>query len=245
MSHLNNISFDNYRNLFPISDGVHTAIKDAIFTGLLCPGEHFTENAVAEQFGISRTPAREGLTRLENEGFLASVSRKGFVVCSIRMEDGRELYNLAIVLEPYAAAEAARNRSQLDLDKMEALLFDDSSSMDGISKINYSFHLLIARASGNKLLFDFIQQVRERLLLLNSFTSLSEQYSSPEECMIHTRAAHKRIMQAIADQDGEFASILARRHMEDAQMEFLSSIRNEDKESMNRTKKHKKKESLV
>ena len=102
MSALSKLTLAPYQHLSPISEQVYTALKEAVLSGALPAGEHFTDTLVASHFSISRTPAREGLLRLEREGFLSSVSRKGFVVPDVRAQDARELYTVALALEPAA-----------------------------------------------------------------------------------------------------------------------------------------------
>ena len=75
MSALSKLTLAPYQHLSPISEQVYTALKEAVLSGALPAGEHFTDTLVASHFSISRTPAREGLLRLEREGFLSSIIR--------------------------------------------------------------------------------------------------------------------------------------------------------------------------
>lgn len=225
MSELSDISLAPYQHLNPISEQVYAAIKDAVLSGVLQVGDNFTDTLVAAHFSISRTPAREGLLRLEREGFLESVSRKGFVVRNIRSQDAQELYTVALALETTAAYQAARNRSQLDLDKMADILEKDELSVTTASDANFSFHLQLAQASGNRLLFEYIKQIREKMKILHSFHDQADSYPSEQAFVLNSNASHRKIYDAVVAQDCELAELFMRRHLQVAQEHFLASVK--------------------
>lgn len=224
MSGLSDINFEGYQSLNPISEQVYAAIKDAVLAGTLQAGENFTDTLVASHFSISRTPAREGLLRLEREGFLDSVSRKGFVVRNIRSQDAQELYTVALALECTAVFQAARNRSQLDLDQLREILEIDGSSVSGAADTNFAFHLQLAHASGNRLLYDYIKQVREKMKVLHSFHDQAGSYPTEQAFLLKSKTSHQKIYDAVAAQDGELAELFMRRHLLVAKEHFLNSV---------------------
>lgn len=224
MSGLSEIRFDLYQHLNPISEQVYAAVKDAVLSGTLQAGESFTDTLAASHFSISRTPVREGLLRLEREGFLDSVSRKGFVVRNIRSQDAQELYTVALALECAAAYQAARNRSQLDLDQLKEILEMDGSSVSGAADTNFSFHLQLAHASGNQLLFEYIKQVREKMKVLHSFHDQAGSYPTEQAFLLKSKTSHQKIYDAVVAQDSELAELFMRRHLLVAKEHFLNSV---------------------
>lgn len=220
MSKLSMIDFKSAQQLSPISEQVYCATKEAILSGKLRAGDSFTDSALAEELSISRTPAREGLLRLAREGFLDSVSRKGFVVRNIRLEEANELYCVAIALEPYAAGAAARNRSQLNVDKLAAIMAKMQDGAEDEAKLHFQFHIQVAYAAGNKLLFEYVKQVREKMQILQTFQSAIHDQLSAE---LHSADEHRSIFEAIVARDCEVAELLMRRHLLKAQEHFLSS----------------------
>ena len=224
MSALSQINLAPYQHLSPISEQIYAAIKEAVLSGVLPAGEHFTDTLVASHFSISRTPAREGLLRLEREGFLTSASRKGFVVPDVRVQDARELYAAALALEPAAVRLAAQARTEEDLARLREILEQEDRSVAGAADTNFAFHVELARASGNRLLWDYIRQTREKMKLLHSFHDQAGSYPSTQAFLTRSKASHQQIYDAVAAGDGELAELFLRRHLRIAQEHFLSSL---------------------
>ena len=93
------IALDSYR---PLRDLVFESLKDAILTQTLPPGKRLLENELAESLGVSRTPVREAIRRLEQEGLVAMIPRKGAYVSGISLKDIREVYEIRAALEMLA-----------------------------------------------------------------------------------------------------------------------------------------------
>ena len=224
MSALSKLTLAPYQHLSPISEQVYTALKEAVLSGSLPAGEHFTDTLVASHFSISRTPAREGLLRLEREGFLSSVSRKGFVVPDVRAQDARELYTVALALEPAAVRLAAQVRTEEDLARLKEILEQEDLSVAGAADTNFTFHIQLAQACGNQLLWDYIRQVREKMKLLHSFHDQAGSYPSAQAFLTRSKASHQQIYDAVAAGDGELAELYLRRHLLIAQEHFLHAV---------------------
>ncbi|AZQ68294.1 GntR family transcriptional regulator [Silicimonas algicola] len=139
----------------PLAERAYDVVREAIESGKLAPGNRISEYRVAEWLGISRTPAREGLRRLEAEGLLSGHDGSGLVVVSVDEDAQRELFLTREVLESALAAQAALNGSGPDLAaitrhaRAEAELFGDCDRMYVHNKI---FHDLIRRAAHNRYL---------------------------------------------------------------------------------------------
>lgn len=224
MSALSKLTLTPYQDLSPISEQIYAALKEAVLSGALPAGEHFTDTLVANHFSISRTPAREGLLRLEREGFLSSVSRKGFVVPDVRAQDARELYTVALALEPAAVRLAAQARTEEDLACLKEILDQEDRSVSSAADTNFTFHVRLAQASGNQLMWDYIRQVREKMKLLHSFHDQAGSYPSTQAFLTRSKASHQQIYDAVAAGDGELAELYLRRHLLIAQEHFLHAV---------------------
>lgn len=195
----------------------YDAVRSAIEQGNLTPGDRISEYKVAEWLHISRTPAREGLLRLESEGLLASHPRRGLVVASIDNEMVRELYAAREFLEGQVAGLAAQNASRPEIDELLRLVEteaevrslaesrDDSATFYEHNKI---FHQQIYRAAHNRYLMKFLSTMNDIIVgehRLSPFTDKKRRQSILRE--------HRLIAEAIARRDAQGADEAARAHM--------------------------------
>lgn len=94
------VSLDNYK---PLREIVFEALREAIINGTLEPGERLMEIQLAEEMGVSRTPVREAIRKLELEGFVVMVPRKGAYVAGLSMKDIADVFEIRTALESLAA----------------------------------------------------------------------------------------------------------------------------------------------
>ena len=118
---INNLTLDNYK---PLRDIVFENIREAIMEGTLRPGERLMEIQLAEQLGVSRTPVREAIRKLELEGLVVMLPRKGAYVASISKKDLVEILELRVGLEGLAAFYAAERISSEGIENLEEISKD-------------------------------------------------------------------------------------------------------------------------
>src|SRR3954452_19457769 len=126
---------------------VRDLLEEAILGGELKPGERLRAEALAQRFGTSRTPIREALLQLEGQGLVEVEPNRGAVVRTFDRDDVLDLYEVRALLEPAAAARAARRISEADVARLEALCEDapvDQQILD-----NEVFHRVILEAAGS------------------------------------------------------------------------------------------------
>jgi DNA-binding GntR family transcriptional regulator len=188
-------------------------LKQAIFTGEIPPGQPLVEVALAEWCGVSRTPIREALLRLEQDGFLDR-SDHGLIVRERSPEEILDLYYTRMVLEAAAARVAAERRSDHDvlsirwaLENGESVPDTDSSAMVAV---NQRFHRAIWRASHNESLVDLLGRLELHLARYPGTT-----LSSPGR-WVAARIEHRQILEAIERRDGDEASAIAMAHFREA-----------------------------
>lgn len=213
---------EEHRTLHEI---VAERIRNAIINGALYPGERLVEDRLAGELEVSRHPVREALRTLQTEGFVDISPRRGATVSKISVKEASELFEVLSALDGLAARLASAKRDgktieaiRVILDKASILL-DDPGDLSPdqlltLANLNRDFHESIARAGGNQQLIDSMSQLRDRLQWIGSAVNRRR----PELSW----AEHHKIIDAISNGDGDSAETLARSHIEEARLEYLS-----------------------
>jgi DNA-binding GntR family transcriptional regulator len=149
-----------------LSEDIADSIKTAIIKGKFKPGEKISEGELAESMGISRTPLREAFRRLENEGFIQIIPRKGAVVSRIDAKEAISLYEIKSVLEGLAARLAAANMKEKDIAKLEKINNElkeliDKNDLESFYRVHTRFHEGFVKACGNKRLIQMISNLND------------------------------------------------------------------------------------
>lgn len=190
----------------------YTLILEAIDQGIYRPGDRLVEAELAERFGVSRTPVREALQRLETQSMLARDGRS-MIVASLDHSQLAELYVVRAELEGLAARLAARHAAPEEVRVLSDMVEADREIVDDpdeLSRANRRFHKQIHLASHNRYLVQQLDLVHRSMALLAS-TSLAAEGRG--------RAAldeHAEIVRAIAAGDGEAAQAALRAHISKA-----------------------------
>lgn len=189
-------------------------IKRAIFYGLFEPGEFLTETALAQWCDVSRTPVREALRRLEQDGLVVRKNR-GMMVYERGHDEVLELYEVRVLLESTVSYQAALHRSPTDLALMHrvltAMLDMDEATPVEKARVNAEFHAVIWRASRNRTMIDLLERVNLRLGARYPATTLAHPGRWGE-----ANLQHRALVVAIEAKDGTAASNVARQHFQDA-----------------------------
>ena len=197
------------------AEQVFALLQAAIIRGELAPGSKISEQDLADTYGISRGPLREALNRLEGQKLLVRMPHVGARVVSLGKRELEELYDVRAELEGMACRLAAAHMSREDVDALYAVLQtheQDPQFQAGTAYFeqdgDYDFHYRIITASGNntlkKLLCDDLYQLVRMYRIQFSTTP-----NRPRQAF----AEHHRILDAIAERDGELAELLMRRHI--------------------------------
>lgn len=188
-------------------------IRDAIIEGAFEPGEPLVELTIARWCGVSRTPVREALRRLEQDG-LVRRGERGLVVRDRSPEEILDIYEARIVLEARAARTAARRRSDFDLIRLEKLLRAceqaDPGDAAAIVASNRDFHRGVWASSHNETLRDLLDRLDLHLLRYPATT-----LATPGR-WTEARDQHAAIVASIRAQDGAAAARLAEQHFTEA-----------------------------
>lgn len=214
------ITLDGYK---PLRDIVFETLREAIINQTLKPGERLMEIQLAEEMGVSRTPVREAIRKLELEGLVVMVPRKGAYVAGISMKDIHEVYELRSALEALAASLAAVRISDEELEEMERQMVKEAketqeNNLQGIVSIDTTFHDLLYQAAHNQRLVQFINILQEQLHRFRAAT-----LSRPGRSK-YALEEHKKIVEALANRDAELASKLAIEHIENAENAMIFAM---------------------
>lgn len=214
------VKLDNYK---PLREIVFESLREAIINGVLKPGERLMEVQLAEEMGVSRTPVREAIRKLELEGFVIMVARKGAYVAGISMKDVVDVFEIRAALEGLAASLAAERITDEEKEEMERLLVRkaacvEAGDYDSLTEIDTEFHELLYKASRNERLMQIISNLREQI---NRFRMVSLAFPGRGREALEE---HKKIAEAIAERDAALAQALAQEHIENAENALLEAM---------------------
>lgn len=187
----------------------YEVLKAALLAGEFGPGALLHEMALSTRFGVSRTPVREALQRLESEGLIVKVGRS-YQVRTATPEEILDLYEVRIALEASAASAAARRRDEIDLVRLEAAVALEEDSEGGVQRVfdaNLRFHDLVSAASHNAYLQRTVATVRAHITLLDRIP-VANQAGQGE-----IWREHSEILTAVTDRDGVRAGELMANHL--------------------------------
>jgi DNA-binding GntR family transcriptional regulator len=204
------------------AQAVYAQLRAQILAGTLPPGTPLREIALAGQFGVSRTPVREALRRLEQDRLLSQGVR-GMEVRAIDPQEVVQVYDMRVLLEAEAAGQAARARGVADLMRLEGLLARDRALDDPDdatrTRTNLEFHAAIWRAGHNAVLVDLLERLTVHLVHApRSTLSVGDRWTTALD-------EHERLVDAIRAQDEPAAREIARAHMETAREIRLALLR--------------------
>ena len=187
----------------------YSLILTAIEAGTYRPGARLVESELAERFGVSRTPVREALQRLETQAMLVRDGRS-LIVASLDHNQLAELYTVRAELEALAARLAARHATPEEVRVLAQMLDEDQKCVrnpEALARANKRFHHQIHLASHNRYLVQQLDLVHRSMALM-ARTSLAAEGRS-ETALVE----HRRIVEAIAAGDGAAADSALRRHI--------------------------------
>lgn len=160
-----------------LAEYAYTAIRDDILAGRFGPSGRLVQDELAQRLGISRTPVREAIMRLELEGLVTLIPRRGAVVNRVRPQDILDIYEVREELERLAVRLTARRGAAYDVRalrqtvrKMERV---GPTRVWEFYKLNRAFHLLMAAASGNKFLLSALEALWDQATNFHLFTMYS------------------------------------------------------------------------
>jgi DNA-binding GntR family transcriptional regulator len=189
-------------------------IRRAILDGTLRPGQRLTEEGLARDLRISRTPVREALRVLQAEGLVESEPYQGSTVRAYAIDDLDDMYQLRALLEGYAARRAALRIDEEGIEKLRAscerLVALGDATDDNVARIvdeNLHFHTAILEVAGSARLTAMVRKVIELPLVYKSY-----HWYSPDQKRL-SEHAHEQLVQVLASGDADRAELTMRAHV--------------------------------
>ena len=152
----------------PLRDVVFNTLREAILKGELKPGERLMELQLAAKLGVSRTPIREAIRMLEQEGLAVTIPRKGAEVAKMTEKDMEDVLQIREALDELAAKIACEQISEEQLEELVATMheFEESTKTDNVKKIaeaDVKFHDIIYQSTGNPKRVNMLNNLREQM----------------------------------------------------------------------------------
>jgi DNA-binding GntR family transcriptional regulator len=202
------------------ADEVYEQLKRDVSDFKLVPGDRFTETEISERLGVSRTPVRQALFRLQQEGFVEVMFRSGWRVLPFDFDQFEELYDLRMVLETTAVHRLCEGTLKVDgtmLDALAAIWLvsaeQRSSDTVQVAQWDEAFHCALVAAAGNVEMARVHRDVTDRIRLIRrlDFTKQPRIDATYDE--------HAKILKAIQRKRGDQAALLLRAHIQTSQAE--------------------------
>lgn len=203
----------------PMADRIADAIREAIIAGALGPGSRVNESEIAARYGISRSPVREALRLLQQEGLVAMEPRRGAFVKRLTPQEIVDVYDVKSMLEGHATRLATGRMREEHLERLAALVARMEQELAGGDMAAYvestrEFHEMIVRGCGNATLTAIYQGLERKIHWLRTLS-----LSRPGRVEV-SLADHRAILAAMRRRDAAEAERIARAHIEQNAVEL-------------------------
>ncbi len=192
-----------------VRNKVFDLVRGEILTCALQPGEELRENELARRYGVSKSPVRDALQKLEFEGLVEIEPRRGHRVKPISVSEAEDILDLRVLLESGVVRRAAERASTESLKALDSFREADTKSVPHFAAYNRDFHSSLAKLSGNRRLADEMRRVMEfydRLCVVSLSNQRSKDCSEP-------LADHNAIIDALQARNVASAARLIARHV--------------------------------
>ena len=214
----------NMNEYLPLRDVVFNTLRQAILKGELKPGERLMEIALAERLGVSRTPIREAMRKLEQEGLVVMIPRRGAQVANITEKDLNDVLEVRIALENVAIEKACARMSEEEMSRLwlAAKEFEHTITEGNLVKLaeaDVAFHEIIYQASDNKRLIQVLNNMREQIYRYRV------EYLKREEAHPQLIAEHAEIIEYISKGEKKAATDVMCNHIDNQVTTVIDVIR--------------------
>ncbi len=197
------------------NEKAYELIRDAILDGRFGPGEHLAEQKIAESTGVSRTPVREALRRLEAEHFVVFRAHRGAYVADWSPDVVDDIFNLRILLEGYAAARAATRTTPEQIEQLEACVAQINEALpaqrfedyQAVMTANNRFHNILLEAAGSERLSALLPSLIHTPMVLRTLNH----YDDAD--LKRSNRHHEELVAACKADDAEWARNVMAAHL--------------------------------
>jgi DNA-binding GntR family transcriptional regulator len=187
-------------------------MREELLNAKWLPGTLLQEGELSELYGVSKTPIREALRLLSNEGWIDVLPRRGYLVRRLRLHDVREIFDVRLLVEPGLFARTARyldRREVAELRRIADTKIDSNGSIDGSASTGREFHLALARMSRNERALAIVTGLLNEVRRLHQFLSDMDTHRRPELIT----SEHQAMVSALENRNIEGAYRLMHDHI--------------------------------
>ena len=208
----------------PLRDVVFQTLRQAILRGELEPGERLMEIHLANRLGVSRTPIREAIRKLELEGLVVMIPRRGAIVASITEKDLKDVLEVRRTLEIMAGEIACERITPELLEQLkntghEFMVRKDTNDFTSLAEVDVKFHDIIYAATGNQRLINILNNLREQMYRYRL------EYLKDTGSHERLNSEHYEIYEGIRNGDKETVKAAIGRHIDNQRDAILAAIR--------------------
>ncbi|MGB4440240.1 MAG: GntR family transcriptional regulator [Sedimentibacter sp.] len=190
-----------------LKDKAYELIKERLLSGKIKPGERIREDLLAEEISMSRTPVREAINQLSAEGFVCQVARKGIFATEISREELKDIIEIRVLLETYAAKVCCSKITESQINELEDIFNKLKNALLNQDKEKYGmfdglFHKKIGKFTGNKKLSTVINDIEDSVIFCRRMDVYNIRHKYTEEDSIKQ---HEDILLAIKNRNEEDA----------------------------------------
>lgn len=220
---LDNLEKLNIENFKPLRDIVFEYLRQSILDGKLEPGKRLMEIQLADQLGVSRTPIREAIRKLELEGLIVMVPRKGAYVADVSIKDILEVLEIRMVLEGLAGSLAAERMTDKEIEELTHICHGfrncyEREDIKGMIEKDVEFHDCIFNSTGNSKLNQIAQGLREQIYRFR--VRYISRYDKAKELVNE----HQLLLEAIQNRDPENAYKYGMAHIENLTSHMMEQL---------------------
>ena len=218
------VTMDEY---LPLRDVVFNTLRQAILRGELKPGERLMEIQLANKLGVSRTPIREAIRKLELEGLVLMIPRKGAEVAEITEKNLRDVLEVRCALEELAVQLACDRMDEAGIKAMKEASAEfcntlDSDDITRIAQADVAFHDIIYAATDNRRLIQLLNNLREQMYRYRI------EYLKKKECYPQLLEEHQTIIDSIESRDKGRATQITGQHIKNQAEAVVDTIREKE-----------------
>ena len=226
----------NVNEYLPLRDVVFNTLRQAILKGELAPGERLMEIQLAEKLGVSRTPIREAIRKLELEGLVLMIPRKGAEVAKISEKSLRDVLEVRRSLEELAIELACQRMDDEDIQELEKAQQDFKAALAGgtamdIAETDEHYHDIIYQGTGNDKLVQILNNLREQMYRYRL------EYIKDEDKRQILLVEHEHILEALRSRNIQEAKAYMREHIDNQEITVSRNIKEQEQEQSARGKR--------
>lgn len=203
-----------------LGDNTYKDLKNLILSGKIKPGERLLYSELVDKLGVSQTPIREAFTRLENDGYLVTIKRKGTFVREVSEKDIKEIFQIREMLEALAARLVCRTATEEDILELENINTQFSFAAKNndtavCTQEDLNLHEAILKLSRNSMLITLTSKTNFNIL------SIIRRNPQKSDAAHKNSAMHQKIIGAIRQRNADEAEHLMRLHIREGMQEIL------------------------